>query len=107
VSPADLEGLHLLIIGSPTHGGFPTEGIHELVKAAPAPEDVAVAAFDTRTKRTIFGYAVPKIARNLEGTGGVLVVPPEGFMVEVNKHPLTDGELERAVDWARHVVAAG
>jgi flavodoxin len=107
VSPADLEGFDLLIIGSPTHGGFPTEGIHELVKGAPAVDGVAVAAFDTRTKRTIFGYAAPKIARSMEGSGGILVTPPEGFLVEGKKGPLKDGELERAADWATQVGAAG
>ncbi|MFP4346315.1 MAG: flavodoxin family protein [Anaerolineales bacterium] len=72
VQPADLEGCDLLILGSPTHGGFPTEGIHELSKTAPSLEGAKVAAFDTRTKRTIFGYAAPKIARNLEKSGAHL-----------------------------------
>jgi hypothetical protein len=66
-----------------------------------------VAPFDTRIKRTIFGYAAPKIARNLEGSGGTLVVAAEGFMVEGKKGPLKEGELGRAADWARRVVAAG
>jgi hypothetical protein len=53
---------------SPTHGGFPTEGIHELVKTPAAFENLDVAAFDPRTKRTIFGYAAPKIAKTWSRT---------------------------------------
>jgi flavodoxin len=103
VDPADLKGFDLLIIGSPTHGGFPTEGIHGLVKASLALEGVNVAAFDTRTKTTIFGYAAPKIAQNLQRTGGTLLAPPEGFLVLGIEGPLMDGELERAVGWAKGI----
>jgi flavodoxin len=101
VNPANLKELDLLIVGSPTHGGFPTEAIHGLVKASLAMEGVSVAAFDTRTKRTVFGYAAPKIARNLEKNGGELLVPPEGFLVVGMEGPLKDGELERAGAWAK------
>jgi flavodoxin len=101
VSPESLGGLDLLIVGSPTHGGFPTEQIHTLVKAALALEGVQVAAFDTRTKRSIFGYAAPKIALNLEQSGGTLLAPPEGFVVRGIKGPLAEGELERAAGWAQ------
>lgn len=105
VSPADLEGVDLLLVGSPTHGGFPTEGIHDLVKATLGLEGVRVAVFDTRTKRTMFGYAAPKIARNLEKGGGVLVAPPEGFFVLGRKGPLKEGEIERAADWAERIAS--
>jgi flavodoxin len=103
VSPADLKAFDLVILGSPTHGGFPTEAIHGLVKASVDLGSVGVAAFDTRTKRTIFGYAAPKIARNLEGSGGNLLAPPEGFFVRGKKGPLKDGELERAAVWANRI----
>lgn len=96
VKPADLRGFDLVIVGSPTHGGFQTEGINELVKTS--------SAFDTRTKRTIFGYAAPKIAKNLEKNGGALVAPPEGFFVLGKKGPLKDGELARATEWANGLV---
>ena len=102
-SPESLEGLDLLIVGSPTHGGFPTEEVHTLVKGSLALEGVHVAAFDTRTRRSIFGYAAPKIARNLERSGGTLLAQPEGFVVRGIKGPLRDGELERAADWAKGI----
>jgi flavodoxin len=100
VSPEELVGLDLLIVGSPTHGGSPTEGIHALVERALALKGVKVAAFDTRTKRSIFGYAAPKTARNLEESGGTPLAPPEGFVVRGIKGSLVEGEPERAAGWA-------
>lgn len=104
VDPADLEGADLLIVGSPTHGGFPTEGVHGLLTASLALEEVSVAAFDTRTRRTIFGYAGPKIARSLEENGGTLLAPPEGFFVRGKRGPLKDGERERAAEWTKRLL---
>lgn len=60
-----------------------------------------MAAFDTRTKRTIFGYAAPKIVKNLEQNGGHLLAPPEGFFVLGKKGPLKDREAG-----ARHRLGA-
>jgi hypothetical protein len=37
---------------------------------------------------------------------GELVVPPEGFYVSDTEGPLLEGELERAADWTRQIVAA-
>ena len=101
INPADLDGYDLLVFGSPTHGGFPTEGIHNLLKEALVLNGINSAAFDTRTKTTIFGYAAPKMARNLEKNGGKLLLPPEGFYVGGIEGPLLDGELERAAAWAQ------
>ena len=111
VSPADLNGVDLLIVGSPTHGGWFTEGIRDLLEASLALEGVNVAAFDTRTvsvwNRILpFGYAAPRIARSLEGHGGTLSSPPEGFVVLGTKGPLKDGELERAAGWAKGLGSA-
>jgi flavodoxin len=103
VNQASLKGFDLLIIGSPTHGGFPTEGMYGLLKVPLALEGINVAAFDTRTKTTIFGYAAPKIARSLQKNGGNLLAPPEGFTVLGMHGPLQEGELERATDWAKGI----
>jgi flavodoxin I len=104
VTPADLKGFDLVIVGSPTHGGFPTPGIDGLLKALPALAGIKVVAFDTRTKRTVFGYAAPRIAKRLEKSGGKLVAPPAGFLVLDMKGPLKEGELERAAGWAKGMV---
>ena len=102
-NPSELKTCDLLILGSPTHGGYPTESIYGLLKASLALEGVNVAAFDTRTKTTIFGYAAPKIAKGLQRNGGILLVPPEGFIVLGIHGPLKDGELERAKKWAQQL----
>jgi hypothetical protein len=81
-------------------------------------EGVKVAAFDTRFTVSaienvrilaffvkIFGYAAKPIADRLEKKGGELVIPPEGFYVDDTEGPLLEGELERAADWARQIVA--
>jgi flavodoxin len=110
VDPADLREVDLLIVGSPTHGGWPTEAIQGLLKASPALGGLAVAAFDTRTatiwNRILpFGYAAPRIAKSLGASGGNLLAPPEGFIVLGMEGPLKDGELERAAAWARQIAA--
>ncbi|MBA7705071.1 hypothetical protein ES703_113895 [subsurface metagenome] len=72
-----------------------------------------MAAFDTRISPTdvnsrflnilvkLFGYAAKPIADKLERKGGELIISPEGFFVKGTEGPLKDGELERAVDWAK------
>ena len=100
VNPADLAGYDLLIIGSPTHGGWFTEGIRDLLKALPAFEGGKVAVFDTRTKKSIFGFAAPRMARSLQKKGWQLMALPEGFIVLGIQGPLERGELERASAWA-------
>ena len=107
VNPADLKEIKLLIVGSPTHGGshggwFTTE-IKSLLDMLPTLEGVNIAAFDTRTKLAIFGFAAPMIARYLESKGGNCLVPPEGFFVLGFKGPLVNGELKRAAGWARGI----
>ena len=109
VNPADLNGVNPLIVGSPTHGGWFTEGIRDLLDASPAFKGVSVAAFDTRTasiwNRILrFGYAAPRIAQRLEKDGATLLAPPEGFVVLGTRGPLKDGELERAAGWAERIV---
>jgi flavodoxin I len=106
VSPTELKEFDLLIVGSPTHGGWYTPGVKGLLETLPLLENLKVAAFDTRTasiwnRLLPFGYAAPRIARNLEGNGGNLLAPPEGFVVLGTEGPLKDGELERAAGWAR------
>jgi flavodoxin len=101
----------LLIIGSPTHGGWFTKATKGWLDQVPANafQNVRAAAFDTRTPPTIlsrlFGFAAPRITRSLEKTGVTVLVPPEGFVVEGIKGPLAEGELERAADWAQEIAS--
>ncbi len=107
VSPSDLKEFDLVIIGSPTMGGRPTEAIQALLKAVgPALKGANVAAFDTRLTSKwvrIFGYAAPRIAGSLKEMGAALLGSPEGFFVLGKEGPLKEGELERAAAWAKGI----
>jgi flavodoxin len=109
VNPSELRMIDLFIVGSPTQGGRPTPAIRDFLNKVPESslKGINVAAFDTRisTKLVgVFGYAAGRIAGNLKGKGGTLVTSPEGFFVKGTEGPLREGELERAVDWAKGVL---
>ena len=120
VKPGQWTGLDLLVVGSPTRAFSPTPATKKLVGSIPKRElkGVKVAAFDTRIAVEdvdsrvlpplvkLFGYAAKPIADRLVKKGGELAVPPEGFYVNDSEGRLKEGELERAADWARQIVAA-
>jgi len=102
VSASDMEGIDLLVVGSPTQAGRPTRPVQNLVKGVSG--TVRVAAFDTRMSgkfARIFGYAADRLAKSLQRKSGTLVAPPEAFYVVDREGPLKDGEMERAVEWGR------
>ena len=109
VNAAEVEGVDLLIVGSPTHGGWFTEAIKDWLEQLPATalQGSRVATFDTRTPPTIlsriFGFAAPRIAKRLEQKGATLLGEAGGFIVEGIKGPLKDGEPERAAAWAKRL----
>ena len=49
------------------------------------------------------GYAASTIITALKKKGGNLLALPEGFLVTGEQGPLKEGELERAVAWARQI----
>jgi flavodoxin I len=120
VHPDQLGGLDLLLVGSPTHGSQPSPPMHEFLNRIPNDTlaGVTVAAFDTRTDMDKlegasrffgklfdhFGYAAPRILSSLEKKGGQAIKPAEGFIVLDKEGPLADGELARAMAWARQIV---
>lgn len=120
VTSERIRGMDLLVIGSPTRGFRPTEGIAKLINGLPKNHlaGVGVATFDTRiwldtinSKAFRFivdkgGYAANTIAKTLEKKGGKMVVPPEGFLVTGEEGPLKNGELERAAVWAGLIAPA-
>ena len=121
VESGQLTGLGILVVGSPTQKFRPTGAITNFLKGIPKNglKGVKVSAFDTRftlseIEKTpillffvrLFGYAAKPIADRLERKGGELIIPPEGFFVEGVEGPLLEGELERAADWAKSIIAA-
>lgn len=119
VEPQQLTGLKLLIVGSPTRGFRPTPAIKKLLGGIPVNglKGVRVAAFDTRISTddiesrigrffvNQFGYAAQPIADRLKKKGGELIIAPEGFLVKGTEGPLKEGEVERAAEWARQIIA--
>jgi flavodoxin len=121
VRPEQLTGLKLLIVGSPTRAFRPSPAIKKFLKSIPKNglKGVKVAAFDTRVTDeeidsavfilrilvNIFGYVARPISDRLVKKGGQLIAPPEGFFVQGMEGPLKEGELERASDWAKQIMA--
>lgn len=119
VQPAQLAGLQLLVVGSPTQKFTMLPGAGAFLKSLPPNglQGIRVAAFDTRINvaeansallRTMvswFGYAAEKIAAQLKKKGGAEAAPPGTFFVKGTEGPLAEGELERAAAWARQLPA--
>lgn len=121
--PDQFTGLDLFIVGAPTQRFRTTPAMNDLLKMIPqnSLKGVKVAAFDTRLSTgeinktpilaffvRLFGvnaYAARLIANQLKKKGAKLAVSPEGFFVEGMKGPLVEGELERAMNWARQIIA--
>lgn len=113
----DLEGIGLLIVGSPTHGGRATPAIQNFLKNIPNGilKDAKVAAFDTRFDENkqkgflkllskIIKFAAPKITNALKIKGVEMAIEPMGFIVEGKEGPLKQGELERAALWVKSLL---
>ncbi len=109
VGTSELSAFDLLIVGSPTHGGRPTQAVQDFLNQVPASvlKGANVASFDTRIPAgwvKIFGFAAKRISNRLKRRGGNLVVPPEGFYVEGTEGPLREGEEERAAGWVKSIM---
>jgi flavodoxin I len=107
--PADLETLDLLVIGSPTQGGRPTKAVQDFLAQIPenSLKNVKVTSFDTRFSTRvvgIFGYAAGRILDALKTKNGQIAAFPQGFFVQGTKGPLKEGELVRAVSWAKGIL---
>lgn len=117
VTAADVNGLDVLVVGSPTQGLNSTEVMRSFLATLPdgGLRGVRVAAFDTRIaiddiksgaarlamRVFLHRYAAKPIAQVLEAKGGLRALEPEGFYVSDTEGPLRAGELERAVAWGR------
>ncbi len=118
--PAQLTGVDLLIVASPTRGFRPSEGTTKFLNSLPADalKGIRASTFDTRIdlesiKNKAFrfivkrgGYANKTIAKMLEKKGATILQPIEGFFVDESEGPVTAGEMERAAQWAADIKAA-
>ena len=114
MKPEQLQGVELMIVGSPTRAFSPTAAIKSFLKALPAKSlrGVKSAAFDTRMDigevnvpilkfmAGIFGYAAPAVAKLLMKKGASSCAQPEGYFVKASEGPLKNGEADRAASWA-------
>jgi len=108
LTPSDLKGSNLVVMGSPTHRMRLPEAVQSLLKALPKEtlRGKSFAAFDTsyRLSALLASFtAARKLARALRRVGGRQVVPGETFLVVEREGPLYDGEIERAMAWAESV----
>ncbi len=118
--PEMLAGMDLVVVGSPTQQFRATAAMRDFLKAIPrgSLQGIHVAAFDTRLTQAfidkhpplpfferIFGYAAERIAKALKRKGGKLLLPGQAFYVEDTEGPLSEGELQRAEDWAQKLFA--
>lgn len=116
VSNLDLNNYNLLIVGSPTHAGRPTEPVKSFLKNIPDNylANKYIAAFDTgasklgqglfvKTIINIFGYAAKHIQHGLQKKGGEAIVNFQGYSVKGKEGPLEAGELEKAVKWGKEI----
>jgi flavodoxin len=116
VDSRDLDGVDLLVVGSPTQGGRATPPVQQFLAELPKLHGVRVAAFDTRIDKgrvnaglrllmKAIGFAADKISRNLKSKGGSLAAKPAGFIVTGKEGPLEPAELARAGAWAEAIAA--
>lgn len=118
VQPGQLEGVELLVAGSPTRAFRATPAMLSFLRGLQGGslKGVRVAAFDTRmdVEKTdsavlsffvkIFGYAAEPMLKLLQRKGGQAALAAEGFIVVDTEGPMKENELERAADWARSVL---
>ena len=108
----ELNSYDLLIVGSPTHGGRPSQPIQSFLNDIPNSQlkGVKVAAFDTRFSyedhglglkfvMKVLNFAASRIADTLKKKGGEEITSPMGFIVEGKEGPLKKDELEKALSW--------
>ncbi len=115
LAASDLEGVDLVVVGSPTHGfTVPPEvrsAFEALSQGILAGKSVAV--FDTTVKPWPLRLmrASPKLLRQLQKLGGKPIVRAQTFFVQTRNPQksgeidlLLEGELDRARKWAGEIL---
>jgi flavodoxin len=106
---AVLQGVDLLVLGSPTQFLEATPDMLAWLDHIPPKtlDGMPIAVFDTRYDmlKLFSGSAADVISKEVQKRGGRLIAPPESFFVTGREGPLKVGEVERAVAWASALVA--
>jgi flavodoxin len=119
VEAGHLEGVTLLVVGSPGQAFGASPGLQAWLARLPPGrcEGVLVAAFDTRIDATSIRnpiaaflarrsrVAAAVVEKRLLQLGGSPAGPAEGFFVVQKTGPLREGETDRARAWARALLA--
>lgn len=105
---AEVQGVDLLVLGSPTQGWRPTPAMQAFlakIVAYDADKGLEIACFDTRFHKPdwLTGSAAKRMANKLLAVGIAPLVSPESFFVIHQEGPLEVGEEERAANWAVHI----
>lgn len=108
-SVTQLRDVDLLIFGCPSHGPDAMSAMFEFIRRLPvevlrAPR---IACFDTRMRAPWWmrRYAAPQLARRLRKAQVEMVLPPEGFYLQMREGPLVEGEADRAAKWGLQLAA--
>ena len=98
-----LNGVSLLIVGSPILGWRPSEKIAAFLMGFGKDElkGVNAGTFDTRAKIFFHGDATKKMSEMLKNCGANIVLDPMYFYVKGKEGPLFDDELENAKKWIK------
>lgn len=125
-APKTVEDYDLVVVGGPTHAfsmtrsstresavaqqgapRAPTRGIREwLVELTPPKSAISAATFDTRVnKPRLPGSAAKAARRELRELGFEIAAKQQSFRVHGYEGPLIDGELDRAEQWGRGLLA--
>ena len=101
----ELEGMDLLVVGSPIIGWKPSERMGNFLASLSKDQlkGIKVATFDTRVKIFFRGDAAKKISQALKKAGAEIIVSPQAFFVKGKEGPLIDGEIEKAIEWAKTI----
>ncbi len=115
LAASDLEGVDLVVVGSPTHGFTVPEEVRSALAALPPGilSGKSVAAFDTTVRPWPLRLfrASPKLLRQLSQLGGKPVGRPQTFFVQTGstqgtgeRDLLFEGQIDRAREWAGEIL---
>jgi flavodoxin len=103
----DLNGIDLIIAGSPIIAWKPTEKMDNFLSGLNKDQfkGIKAASFDTRVKFFIHGDAMKKISDKLKNAGAEIIVVPQAFIVQGKEKDtvLVSGEIEKAASWAKSI----